>query len=326
MQMAINKKRFDLTTFGETMLRLSVPNGVRMENTRSLDLNIGGAETNVCAAISSIGRRCGWISRLPYSALGRNVARALRSDQIDVSAVKWVEGGRVGIYYVEFSTAPRPISVIYDRADSAASHLSSADIDWDYLLDARAIHLTGITAALSPSCYAAVNEAITRARSANVKIVFDVNYRGKLWSPQTARDKLLPLIAQADVLICKNADARLLFGCDADTPEAALRQLKALTRAQTVVSTFGEHGASMLHGDQFASQPALPVQMVDRIGSGDAFAAGIIDGVLDDAPLDGLRRGVALAAIALSQHGDRVMTTRDEMNAVMSQASLAVQR
>ena len=315
--------RFDVISLGESMLRLSVPTGRRLDDTRALDLEIAGAESNVMVALSRLGRRCGWVSRVPDQALGHAVLRALRSDGVDVSAVKQVPNERMGLYFIEYASQPRAIQVIYDRANSAAARMTVEDIDWDYLLDTRLLHLTGITAALSDSCYALLVEVIRRARQAGVKVSFDVNHRARLWDATTAGQKLRPLIAEADLLLCKGADATTLFGC-AGEPRQLMTSLQALTRAPAIYSTFGEQGAALLSGDEFMTQPAFPVQIVDRIGSGDAFAAGVLDAWLSGEPTietlrEGLRQGVALAAIALSQYGDRVLSSRAELNAVLAQ-------
>lgn len=315
--------RFDVVSLGESMLRLSVPTGHRLDDTRTLDLEIAGAESNVMVALARLGRRCGWVSRVPDQALGHAVLRALRSDGVDVSAVKQVPGERMGLYFIEYASQPRAIQVIYDRANSAAARMTVAEVDWDYLLDTRLLHLTGITAALSDSCYAILVEAVRRARAAGVKISFDVNHRARLWDAASAGQKLRPLIAEADILLCKGADASALFGCQGE-PRQLMTSLQALTRAPAIFCTFGEQGAALLSGDEFVTQPALPVQIVDRIGSGDAFAAGVMDGWLSGdtgfARLrEGLRRGVALAAIALSQYGDRVLSSRAELDGVLAE-------
>lgn len=315
--------RFDFVSLGESMLRLSVPTGRRLDDTRLLDLELAGAESNVSVALARLGWRTGWVSRMPDHALGHAILRALRSDGVDVSAVKCVPDERLGTYFIEYATPPRSTQVIYDRANSAASHMTSADIDWDYLLDTRVLHLTGITAALSDNCYALLVEAIQRAHAAGVMVSFDVNYRAKLWSVESAGEKLRPLIAEADLLLCKGADAAALFGCQGE-PRQLMAGLQALTRAPAIFCTFGEQGAALLSGAEFVTQPALPVQIVDRIGSGDAFAAGVLDGWLSgnasdvSALREGLRRGVALAAIALSQYGDRVLSSRAELNAMLT--------
>ncbi len=309
--------RFDVTTLGEAMLRLSVPLGRRLADARSLDLEIGGAEANVVVALARLGRRCAWLSRLPGHALAEPVLRSLRAEGVDTDGVVRAPGERIGTYFIEYASTPRSIQVIYDRADSAAARMTPADVDWDRLLDTRVLHLTGITAALGPGPYAVVAEAMRRARAAGVAVSFDVNYRAKLWSPADASAGLRPLIAEADVLFCKSADAALLFGCTGE-PETLVRALAAQTRATTVLSTFGEMGAALLQTGVYTHQPALPVIIVDRIGSGDAFAAGLLDGWLDGDAQTGLQRGVALAAIALSQHGDQVLTSRAELNAVLA--------
>jgi 2-dehydro-3-deoxygluconokinase len=265
------------------------------------------------------------VSRLPDHQLGNTILRALRADGIDVSAVTRVPGERVGTYFIEYATQPRSSQVVYDRADSAAARMHIDELDWDYLLDTQVLHLTGITPALSESCYAVTAEAIRRARSANVTVSFDVNYRAKLWDAPTAGAALRPLIAEADLLFCKSSDATLLFGC-AGEPRELMANLKTLTRAQAILCTFGAQGASLLVDGDFISQPALPVQIVDRIGSGDAFAAGVLDGWLAGDVREGLRRGVALAAIALSQLGDRVLTSRAELETVLAQPGRDVAR
>lgn len=317
--------RFDVAGLGECMLRFSVPAGYRLDAARALDLEIGGAEANVCVTLARIGRRTAWVGRLPDHALAGNVLRVLRADGVDVSAVKRMPNERLGTYFIEYATAPRAIQIVYDRAGSAAAKLSVADIDWDYLLSARLIHLTGITAALSDSCHAVLTAVIERARAAGVAISFDVNYRARLWDAATAGERLRPLIAAADILFCKSADASLLFGCTGG-PQASMRALQKLTRAQALFCTFGEQGAALLQGEDFVQQPALLVQIVDRIGSGDAFAAGVLDGWLEGDLRLGLQRGVALAAIALSQFGDGVLTSRAELESVMARQSADVAR
>jgi 2-dehydro-3-deoxygluconokinase len=203
--------------------------------------------------------------------------------------------------------------------------MSAADLDWDVILGARVLHVSGITAGLSDSCHAMVTEAIRRARGAGVTVSFDVNYRSKLWSAATAGEKLRPLIAEADLLFCKGADAAALFGCSGE-PQEQLRKLQALTGAQAIFGTYGTQGAALLQGREFVQQPAIPAQIADRIGSGDAFAAGALDGFLDGNLRLGLARGVAIASIALTQHGDRVLTSRAELEAVLARSQTDVAR
>ena len=333
MSTSTRTTRFDFVSLGESMLRLSVPTGRRLDDTRMLDMELAGAESNVSVALARLGWRTGWVSRMPDHALANAILRALRSDGVDVSAVKCVPDERLGTYFIEYATPPRSTQVIYDRANSAASRMATSDIDWDYLLDTRVLHLTGITVALSENCYEVVAEAIKRAHAAGVTVSFDVNYRAKLWNAETAGEKLLPLIKEADILLCKGADASALFGCKGNQNQLMV-ELQKLSTARAIFCTFGEQGAALLSGNMFVTQPALPVQIVDRIGSGDAFAAGVLDGWLSadgsmieaSALREGLRRGVALAAIALSQYGDRVLSSRAELNAALASERLDISR
>src|ERR1044072_3058407 len=211
--------RFDFVSLGESMLRLSVPSGKRLDDTRVLDMERAAAESNVSVARARLAWRVGWVSRMPDHALSNAILRALRSDGVDISAVKRVPDERLGTYFIEYATPPRSTQVIYDRSNSAASHMTAADIDWDYLLDTRVLHLTGITAALSENCYSLLIEAIRRAHAAGVTVSFDVNYRAKLWSADIAGEKLHPLVHDADILFCKGTDAAALFGCDGEPHE-----------------------------------------------------------------------------------------------------------
>ncbi len=308
---------YDITTIGETMLRLSVPAGERLETAPRFDVHPGGAESNVVALLARLGRRTVWCGALPDSALGRRVAGELRRAGVDVDHIAWRATGRIGTYYVEFSQSPRPIQVIYDRADSCAAQLGPDDVAWDALLDTGLLHLTGITPALSPSCRALTVEAMERARAAHVSISFDVNYREKLWPPDEAADALRPLIAGVDLLFCGQGDAQRIFGCTG-APQAVLGQLAELSGARTVVMSIGDGGVMAAVDGAVLTADAVPVGIVDRLGAGDALAAGVIDGWLDGDLAAGLRRGVVLAALALSQHGDMVVTTGSEMEALLA--------
>ena len=316
---------FDVTTLGELMLRLSVPSGVRLETASQLDLHPGGAEANLVALLARLGRTTAWHGALPNQALGRLAANHLRAAGVDLGGVVWTEEGRMGTYYVEFSGPPRPIQVIYDRADSCAARLRPEQVHWEQLLDTRLLHLTGITPALSPNCQAVVSEAMARARTAGIPISFDVNYRQKLWQPEVAAATLLPLIEGIDLLFCAHGDAVRLFGCST-APETALRDLAARTQAQAVVMSMGDAGVLAWDGTQMEQAAAIPVAFVDRLGAGDALAAGVIHGWLDGDLAAGLRYGVALAALALSQHGDMVVTTPGELLQLTAAPAGTIQR
>lgn len=316
---------FDVTAFGEAMLRLSVPAGTRMETAERLDMHPAGAEANVMAALARLERRCGWVSGLPDSALGRVAANGLRQAGVDLSAVVWQKQGRMGTYFVELAVPPRPIQVIYDRADTCITTLGPEQIDWDYLLDTRLLHLTGITPPLSPGCAAITAEAVRRAKERGVPVSFDVNYRSKLWTAEQAAATLWPLLQGVALLFCSLRDAVMLFGCS-ESPETAVEQLAALTEAGHIVVSLADRGVIGWAGSRFYRQPARAVQIVDRIGAGDALAAGVLHGWLEGDFGAGLAYGVTMAGLALSQHGDMVVTTRAELEMLAAAASKDVVR
>ncbi|MEM7128397.1 MAG: sugar kinase [Chloroflexota bacterium] len=319
------RPRFDLTTFGEGGLRLSVPVGERLEVAAKLDVNLAGAEANVACALSRLGHNCGWISGLPNSALGRRVANEYRQHGLDMSAVVWSDSGRLSTYFVEYATAPRPIQVFFDRKDSCFTKLSPDQIDWDYLLDTRLIHLTGITVPLSPSCTQIVTEAIKRAKSANVPISFDVNYRSLLWKSVNAAQILQPLIRGIELLFCSHRDAVELFGCMGECEES-LTKLAEQTGAKQVVMSSGEDGLYGWRDGKILFEPAQPVVMVDRLGAGDGMAAGVIHGWLDGDFAKGVKYSAAMAALALSQQGEQVMTTVAELDSLLAEGRLMLSR
>lgn len=316
--------RFDVSALGETMLRLSVPSGNRLTNLKQLDVHAGGAETNVLSALSALGRNCSWLSALPDNDLGRFVLRELAAANIDTSSVV-SKGDRVGTYYVEFAASPRPINVIYDRTNAAITELSPADINWDYLLDTRVLHLTGITAALSESCYEIVLEACKRAKTKNVNVSFDVNYRSKLWSPKLAKEKLEPILKLIDILICGEGDAETVFGFTGSA-KSILEGLQRLSNAKHSVLTQSSQGSSTLLNNELVQVDAMNAEIVDRLGAGDAFSAGVIDGFLDDDLIAGMKRGSVLSSLALTQHGDMITTSRPELNTLLSQQGSSVSR
>lgn len=317
--------RFDVTSFGEAMIRLSVPEGIRLEAADQLDMLGAGAEANVVGLLARLGRRCGWVSSLPDQALGRLIANQLRQAGVDLTAVHWSDHGRIGTYFIEFAVPPRATQVIYDRADSCITHLQPEQVDWDYLLDTRILHLTGITPPLSPTCAAIVAEAMRRAQQQGVAVCFDVNYRGKLWSATDAAKTILPLVQGVDLLLCSLRDAVNLFGCEAEAG-TAVNQLAEKSEAKQIVVTLGEAGVIGWDGEAMQQQAAAPVKIIDRIGAGDALAAGVLHGWLQNDFAAGLRYGTILAALALSQHGDMVITSPQEVESFLMNAAGDVQR
>jgi 2-dehydro-3-deoxygluconokinase len=257
---------------------------------------------------------------LPDNPMGRLAVSALRVAGVNTSGVLWRENGRMGTYYVEFAAPPRGIQVTYDRAHSCAAEVQLDEIDWDTLFDTHILHLTGITPALSQSCREVVGDAVQIAKQRKVTVSFDVNYRQKLWSETEARQTLLPLMKQADLLFCSQVDATRLFECKGSMQEIA-QGLLDLTRVPKVIVTFGEQGILCWKGDAWQHEPTQPTQVIDRLGAGDALAAGVLYGLLHSDFEAGLRYGTVLAAMALGQKGDMVITTEAEMLALTRQSS-----
>lgn len=307
--------KFDVTTFGEILLRLSVPSGERLEAANRLDLHPAGSEANVISLLARLNRPTLWVGALPENPLGRLAASALRSAGVNTDGILWRTTGRMATYYVEFGAPPRGIQVTYDRAYSCTTEIQPEEIDWEKLLDTRVLHLTGITPALSPSCLEILSEAIKRAKQRGVFVSFDVNYRQKLWPETKAKQTLLPLIRQSDLAFCSRADAIRLFNCRGTLQEVAQALLEDLQVPRLVMSS-GEEGLLGWDGTEWRRVPAQRTQVVDRLGAGDALAAGVLYGWLNDDFQAGLRYGVTLAAMALSQNGDMLITTEDEMLAL----------
>lgn len=309
--------RYDITAIGEGGLRLSVPSGTRLQRTESLDVAIAGTEANVLSGLSSLGWRSGWFSALPKTPAARRVECQLLSYGVVLDGVRWTEDGRLGTYYVEYGTKPRPTKVHFDRADTAFTRMNVDDVDWDALLDTRLLHLTGITAALSPTVLEILEEATRRASDAGIPLAFDVNYRANLWSPERAADVLRPFIEQAEILFVRSEDLHVLFGCSRD-PEEALEFARTLTSAKYIAMTCGDLGVRALLDGQPAQSAARPVQIVDRLGAGDGFAAGFLHAWLDNDIDAATESGTAMAALALAQWGEQVATTREELAAARS--------
>jgi 2-dehydro-3-deoxygluconokinase len=200
------------------------------------------------------------------------------------------------------------------------TELKPDEIDWDTLLDTRLLHLTGITPALSLSCHQIVERALEGAKQLGVPVSFDINYRQKLWSEVEAQKILLPMMQEVELLFCSARDATRLFNCSGTIQEVAQRMLE-ISQAKYVVITVGEQGALLWDGKEWLHEKARPTQIIDRLGAGDALAAGVIHGWLDGDMKAGLRYGVTLAALALSQCGDMVITDKAELLALSKRDS-----
>ncbi|MEM7128408.1 MAG: sugar kinase [Chloroflexota bacterium] len=317
--------RFDVTTIGEGQLRYSVPAGIRLEEAEQLDLHVAGTEANVTGLLARLGWSCGWVSSLPKTPMGRRVYNRFYQSGLDLSAVAWSDSHRLATYYVEYAEPPRSTQVYYDRADTCFTNMRPEQIDWDYLLDTRLLHLSGLTAPLSSSILSIMTEAVERAEQADVAVSFDMNYRSHLWSPQEAAATVGPLLEKVDLLFFGRGDAKIVFGIDG-TPQGIVEQLGQRTKASYIITSMADDGIIGWDRHRFYTEPARDVVIIDRIGAGDGMVAGVIDGWLqEDFPL-GLRTGALTAALALSQHGDQVVTNREEVTMLLESTSAGITR
>jgi 2-dehydro-3-deoxygluconokinase len=324
----------DVVTLGEAMLRLSPPNYKRLEQATSFDVSIGGAELSVAVGVTRLGLTSAWVTKVPNSPLGRLIANKARELGVDTSHVVWTDEGRAGIYYLEFGAAPRASSVIYDRKYSAASTLKPGDVDWSFLKGVKLFHTTGITPALSKTSREATLEAIDAAKRAGCKVSLDVNYRAKLWSTKEAEATLTPIAEKSDILITTDEDTWRVWNMKG-TSEDIITNLKdrfhipavAIT-IREVVTVLRNRWSSMAIADKvYRSRRVVDVEIVDRLGAGDSYAAGFIYGYLKGDLQTAVDYGDAMAAYKHTIPGDCNYMSKDEIDQVVKATSdLRIQR
>ena len=284
---------FDVVTAGETMAVIA-PDPPGLLAPGPVHLDAGGAESNVATWLACAGRRVAWVSSLGADPLGRIVRDRVAGAGVDVSLTGTDSQAPTGLYVREQG------SVAYYRKGSAASRMTAEIWDHPALRGARVVHLTGITPALSPSCHDLVRLALERRPVAGAVYTFDVNHRAALWRPGEAAETLAALARRADVVFTGRDEAEALWGTpDADSIRALLPEPPVLVikDAHIDATAFGPGGRVHV--------PTPPAEIVDMVGAGDAFAAGYLHGLLDDAgEEERLRRGHALAARAISAVGD----------------------
>ena len=336
--------------FGEIMLRLSPPGFERLLQTPALQATFGGGEANVAVSLAQFGCDSHYVTRLPDNPVGDAALRALRAESVGVEHV--VRGGsRVGIYFAETGSSQRPSTVVYDRAGSAISELEPGSIPWHDVFEGAAwFHWTGITPALSASAAACTREAVEAARRAGARVSVDLNYRRKLWSEREAQRVMRELVAMADVVIANEEDLQSVLGIDVahtDVTAATLDVTAYQAAAERVAREFGAaYVAVTLRESLSASDNAWSavlldaasgtfirsqryvVRLVDRIGGGDSFAAGLIHGLVSNRGAEhALRFAVAASALKQTIPGDfnRVSVSEVE-RLVAGDASGRVQR
>jgi 2-dehydro-3-deoxygluconokinase len=326
-----------LVTFGEAMVRLSPPHFRRLEQAATLDVNVGGAELNVAVTAARLGAKARFVTRLTRNPLGRMVENKAREQGVDTSGIVWTDDDRVGVYFVEFGASPRANAVIYDRRGSAMAQLHPEEFRWDEVLrGAQAFHTSGITAALSPSAAEATEQAVRAARSADVTVSVDLNYRARLWSQDQARVVMTRIVEQTDILITTEEDTERVFGIRADSYEEAARKLAERFELKVVAITLRETPSvwcntwSAIAYERSTGQvhqgPKFDVELVDRVGAGDAFAGGFLYGYFSGGVRRGLDIGVAVSALKQTVPGDLSWATLDEVERLLGGAGLRIDR
>jgi 2-dehydro-3-deoxygluconokinase len=323
-----------VVTFGEMLLRLSPPGFERLFQSPVLTAVFGGSEANVAIGLARFGLASRHVTRLPANPLGDAALRALAAEGVHTGHV--VRGGtRMGVYFVETGAGPRPSTVVYDRQPSAMSTIDAATFDWVRVMDGASwLHVSGITPALGPGAAACTAAAMDAARRAGITVSFDLNYRATLWPVSEAAAALQPLARSADVLIANEDHLEPLLdipvpGCagerELDVYRDAARQaaerygnrLVALTLRQSRSASdnvFGallwDHAAGELH-----DSPRYDVRIVDRVGAGDAFCAGLIYARISGRGAgDALRFAVAAGVLKHTIPGDTNRVSVDEVD------------
>nr|WP_255455274.1 bifunctional 2-dehydro-3-deoxygluconokinase/2-dehydro-3-deoxygalactonokinase [Natrialba sp. INN-245] len=314
-----------MVTFGETMLRLSPPNGERLEDTRELEVLAGGAESNVAVAAQRLGTDSTWLSKVPESPLGKRVVSELRGYGIETDVV-WSHRGRQGTYYIERAGKPRGTKVIYDRDDTAIATAEAREFDVDRIQNARVFFTTGITPALSSTLRDTTASMLKAARQGGTTTAFDFNYRRKLWSPEEANETLTKFFPGIDVLVIAARDARTVLDFEGD-PRQLAHKLGSQYDFETVVVTRGSEGAVGWHDSVVHEQDAYETDTVSKIGTGDAFTGAFIARRLagDDVPT-ALEYAAATAALKRTIPGDVALVSEEEVEAVVSSGSEEVSR
>ena len=314
-----------VVTFGEIMLRL-VPNGYyRFFQNDQMQATFGGAEANVAVSLANFGIDSTYVTKLPCHAIGQAAIDSLRYFGVDTSRI--VRGGdRVGIYYLEKGASQRGSVCIYDRAYSAIQQSAPSDFDWKSIFEgADWFHFTGITPALGENLVSACLDACIYAKEHGIKVSCDLNYRGKLWSREAAREAMTKLCNYVDVCISNEEDAKDVFGIQAENTDiyggkldkdgyvSVARQLmdefgfeKVAITLRTSISANDNDWQGMLYdGKECRFSKSYHLHIVDRVGGGDSFGAGLIYALMNGmSDQQAIEFAVAASALKHSIEGD----------------------
>ena len=337
-----------VVTFGEVMLRLAPEGYLRFLQVDSFGATFGGGEANVAVSLANFGLSAAFVTKLPSHEIGQMAVNSLRKYGVDTSEI--VRGGdRVGIYYLEKGASQRPSKVIYDRAGSSIAKADKSDFDWDKIFSgADWFHFTGITPALGDNVAEICLAAVKAAKQHGLTVSCDLNYRKKLWSREKAGKVMSELMPYVDVCIANEEDAADVFGiiaADTDVTEGKVnregykevaKQLKerfnfsyvAITLRSSISANDNDWAAMLYDGDSYYFSRSYRMHIVDRVGGGDSFGAGLIyamlNGVCSEAAIE---FAVAASCLKHSVEGDyNMMTVQEVLNLANGDSSGRVQR
>ncbi|MCU0713833.1 MAG: sugar kinase [Pirellula sp.] len=312
---------YDVVALGETMLRFSPDGNNRLEQAGSMQIHVGGSESNTAVGLARLGRRVAWLSRLTDNPLGRTVASTIRSHGVDVSHVLWTNRDRVGLYFLESGPLPRGSRVVYDRENSAYANFRAEELPADLFSSGRSkwLLVTGISLALGESTRELIARAVSLARKVGWKIAFDVNHRRLLCTVAEAREYFDELFRTCDLLFAAYRDVRSIWGIDCgEDYQAAMDKLLAYREGRHSVMTLSSHGAVAGVLDEICLQRIEPVEPVGRLGGGDAFSAGYLHAQLEGLSLsDSLRWSTAVARLKYTIPGDLPLIDRSEVESLL---------
>ena len=326
-----------IVTLGEIMLRLSTPGYERFMQAESFDVCYGGGEANVAVSLAGFGHDASFVTKLPANEIGDAAVSALRRYGVDTSDI--VRGGdRVGIYFLETGASVRPSKVVYDRAHSAIAEAVPSDFDFEKIFEgAEWFHFTGITPAISDSAAEVTKAALIAAKKKGLTVSCDLNFRKKLWSSEKAQKVMTDLMQYVDVCIGNEEDAEKVLGfkpagTDVTKGDLALagyedifKRMKERFGFRYVVSSLRESisasdnnwSAAIYDGNEFYHSRTYKLHIVDRVGGGDSFAAGLICGLMDGkSGKEALEFAVAASALKHTIPGDFNCVTRNEVLAL----------
>lgn len=309
----------DIVTFGETMLRLSPPRGDRLERTREFDVQAGGAESNVAAAVANLDCEATWLSKLPASSLGRRIVVELEGYGVE-TGIAWDDrdDARLGTYYLEYGGTPRGTNVVYDRANASITTATAEELPTAVVDEAEVFYTSGITPALSETAAETTKTLLQRAHGAGTETAFDLNYRSKLWSPEEAAEGYRELFPYVDILVAPIEDARTCLGLDGTAVEMA-NHFASTYDFETVVVTCGDDGAVALHNGEICEQDIFPADTYDAIGTGDAFVGGFLAKRINGGDQkESLAYGAATASLKRTIDGDVALVTSAEVETVIA--------